>query len=340
MAKPYFRQIPNFEYVSRNNEEQNISDYVPVKNFFKRGKLREDIFGNLNFFEKYSIIGDERPDNVAFKFYNDDTLDWIVLLSNNILNIQSEWPMTQRTFDKVMLEKYGSYENLYSGIRYYETEEIRDSLGSVVLKSGIRVPPDWKTNGNFVEISNSSILFISSGDGTTPSKTVNVATINGIIDLQVGSEIIIDGVSEVEYNGRFVVTGITASSGNIAFNFTFELPAVPNVATPVLSTARTELISYVLPETTETRGNSYYYEYWDPGQGNPILVPSSEFVRPVTNYDYEIEIENNKRNIYVLKPRYLNIVFNDLDDIMPYKKGSTQFVNATLKRGDNIRLYT
>jgi hypothetical protein len=181
----------------------------------------------------------------------------------------------------------------------------------------------------------------SSGFGVLigPSKTVNVATINGIIDLQVGSEVIIDGVSEVEYNGRFVVTAITASSGNIAFNFTFELPSIPNIATPVLSTARTELISYVLPETTETRGNSYYYEYWDPGQANPILVPSSEFVRAITNYDYEIEIENNKRNIYVLKPRYLNVVFNDLDDVFPYKRGSSQFISPTLKRGDNIRLY-
>jgi hypothetical protein len=339
MAKPYFRQIPNFEYVSRNSGEQNISDYVPVKNLFKRAKLREDIFGDLNFFEKYSIIGDERPDNVAFKYYNDDTLDWVVLISNNILNIQSEWPMTQRTFDKVMLEKYDSYENLYSGIREYETEEIRDSLGSIVLKSGIKVPPDWKTNGNFVEISNSSILFISSGDGVTPSTTVNVATINGIIDLEVGSEVIIDGVSEVEYNGRFVVTSITASSGNIAFNFTFELASVPNIATPTLSTLRTELISYVLPETSETRGNSYYYEFWDSGLGNTVLVPSSDFVRPITNYEYESGIEENKRNIYILKPRYLNIFYNDLDDIMTYKKGSTQFVSTTLKRGDNIRLY-
>ncbi|MBM5783198.1 MAG: hypothetical protein FJ368_07265, partial [Pelagibacterales bacterium] len=110
MTKPYFRQVPNFEYVSRNAGEQNISDYVAVKNLFKRGKLREDIFGNLNFFTKYKIIGDERPDNVAFKLYGDSTLDWVVLLSNNILNIQSEWPMTQRTFDQVMLNKYGSYE--------------------------------------------------------------------------------------------------------------------------------------------------------------------------------------------------------------------------------------
>ena len=65
----YFRQVPNFDYISRDADSQSISDYVQVKNLFKRGRLREDIFGNLSIFTKYKIIGDERPDNVAFKTY-------------------------------------------------------------------------------------------------------------------------------------------------------------------------------------------------------------------------------------------------------------------------------
>jgi hypothetical protein len=238
MTKPYFRQVPNFDYVSRNPGDKYISEYIPVKNLFKRGKLREDIFGNLQFFEKYSIIGDERPDNVAYKFYNDETLDWVVLLSNNILNIQTEWPMTQRTFDKVMLEKYGSYDNLYNGVHHYETEEIKNSLGIIVLKGGIRISPTWNSNGNFIK-----------------------------------------------------------------------------------------------------EGSSYYYEYWDAGLEQYVQVPSTSFVRGVTNYGYELKIEDEKRNIYVLKPRYLNVIFNDMDDIMPYKKGSQQYVSETLKKGDNIRLF-
>lgn len=238
MARPYFRQVPDFEYISRDKDKQYISEYVPVKNLFKRGKLREDIFGNLTFFEKYSIKGDERPDNVAYKFYRDETLDWVILISNNILNIQSEWPMTQTTFDKVMLEKYGTYNNLYSGIHHHETTEIRTSLGAVILPSGIKIQPTWKTNGNFIE-----------------------------------------------------------------------------------------------------NNGSYYYEYWDDGLGYNVQVPAASFVREVTNFEYEMGEEEKKRNIYILKPTYLNIVFNDMDDIMPYKKGSTQYVSATLKKGDNIRLY-
>lgn len=336
MTKPYFRQVPNFEYVSRNPGNKYISEYIPVKNLFKRGKLREDIFGNLAIFEKYSIIGDERPDNVANKFYGDSTLDWIVLLSNNILNIQSEWPMTQRTFDKVMLEKYGSYDNLYSGIHHHETEEIKNSLGITVLKGGIHISPTWKTNGNFIETINSTITTIAATQdgGTTSSKTVSVFMQDNI-PANVGDQVSIEGISEIEYNGKHVITSI---SNNY---FTYELPEIPNVIIPIMSTSGQEQVIYTIVEDSDNSSptNPRYYEYWDAGLGYSVLSPSTSFVRGITNYEYEYGIEEGKRNIYVLKPNYLNVVFNDLDDFMPYKKGSQQYVTENLKKGDNIRLY-
>jgi hypothetical protein len=371
----YFRQVPDFEYVSRNPGDKYISEYITVKNLFKRGKLREDIFANLQFFEKYSIVGDERPDNVAYKFYNDETLDWVVLFSNNILNIQSEWPMTQKTFDKLMLEKYGSYDNLYNGVHHYETEEIKNSLGITVLKGGIHISPTWKTNGNFIETINSIITKI-----TATGKTVRVDMQNNIPGTFSSSQVTIDGVSEVQYNGKFNVKEIFDKA------FTYELPETPNNLSPTISTSKKEQVVFVksifriigtienasdqllqnqfpnavsgdavvdsetgnswtyngfnwIDEPTLKSLNAYYYEYWDPGLGYPVLVPSTSFVKPVTNYEYENQIEEEKRNIFVLKTKYLNVIFNDMDDIMPYKKGSQQYVSENLKRGDNIRLY-
>ena len=99
MAKPYFRNIPKFEYVNRTKDGQFISNYTEVMNFFKRGKLREDLFQDLTIFEKYNIKGDDRPDNVAKEIYGDATLDWVVLLSNNIVNVHNEWPMPQASFE-------------------------------------------------------------------------------------------------------------------------------------------------------------------------------------------------------------------------------------------------
>ena len=76
------------------------------------------------------------------------------------------------------------------------------------------------------------------------------------------------------------------------------------------------------------------FKYYDSGTEQEVLVDFQNFATPVTNYEYEEQINDEKRNIFLLKPEYLSIVFNDLDEIMRYKKGS-QYVSGT----DNIRLY-
>lgn len=219
----YFRQVPNFEYVSRTADTKNISEYRTVKNLFKRGKLRDDIFGDLTFFTKYQIIGDDRPDNVAFEVYGDETLDWLILLSNNILNVQTEWPLTQDSFQNFLISKYGSDEKIF-GIHHYETTQVIDSSGVIIVPAGLTVD------------------------------------------------------------------------------------------------------------------SNYSVEYYDSNLES--YITKTNIIIPVTNYDYESKIENAKRNIFVLKGDYLNLVLNDLDEIMPYKEGSTQYVSETLKRAENIRLYS
>ena len=71
----------------------------------------------------------------------------------------------------------------------------------------------------------------------------------------------------------------------------------------------------------------------------PGYTTKSNIAVPVSNYEYESKIEDAKRNIFLLKQRYVNIVKDDMDDIMPYKKGSTQYVSKTLSKGENIKLF-
>lgn len=223
MSRPYFRQIPDFDYVNVNPSETSTRNYVTVKNLFKRGQIRSEIFKNINYFEKYTIIGDKRPDNVAFDLYNDSALDWVVLLSNNIINIQDEWPLPQDTLDEVLLKKYGTYEILYDGIHHYESIEEKNEKGIVIFPGGIHIDQDFSIE--------------------------------------------------------------------------------------------------------------YYSE--ESGQ-----VLRRDMAVPITNYEHEIRLENKKRTIYSLKPKYLSVLFNDIDKIMPYKEGSEQYVSKTLKKGFNIKLYT
>jgi hypothetical protein len=78
-----------------------------------------------------------------------------------------------------------------------------------------------------------------------------------------------------------------------------------------------------------------YYDFFTDQQ-----ITTGNISVPVTNYEYEEKVENDKRNIFLLKPRFLNIVFDDMEELMQYKKGSSQFVSESLKTGDNIKLYS
>ena len=77
--------------------------------------------------------------------------------------------------------------------------------------------------------------------------------------------------------------------------------------------------------------------YYDDALGQHVRA--TDVALPITNFAHEEKLNDDKRNIFVLKASYLNIVFDDLENIMQYKEGSTQYVSETLARGDNIRLY-
>ena len=163
MAKKYFRYIPDFDYVSRLPKAQNISDYIRVKNLFKRTKISEQIFDDLTFFTKYQVVTDERPDNVAFKVYGDSNLDWMILLANNIINVQQEWPLEHQSYYDYLIGKYGSDAALQN-IHHYETKEIKNSVGKVIVLKGLEVPSDF------------SITFFDTGLGVQQTISTEIVT--------------------------------------------------------------------------------------------------------------------------------------------------------------------
>ena len=221
--KTYFKYVPNFDYVSRLPNSKLINDYVQTKNLFKRVKLSDNIFGDLTYFSKYVVNTNDRPDLVAYKVYKESNLDWLVMLSNNIINYESEWPMDYLSYNNYLLSKYGSYEAM-NDTHHYETSEVLDSDGNLIIEKGLIVPKDFTMT---------------------------------YFDAAVGSE-------------------------RIASNFTDE----------------------------------------------------------VTNQQYEDAIQEKKSSIYLLKSKYISLVVNEIEELMPYKEGSTQYIGSSLVKGDNIRLYS
>ena len=152
----YFKQLPRLDYPSLANDRQSAYDFQIVKNFFKRGVIRDDIFNEITNFEKYIVEGDERPDQVAYKIYGDSALDWVVLTSNNIIHVRDEWPMSQGDFLNYINGKYTSAE--LSNIHHYETLSLRDSKGNLIHPAGINVEENF------------SVTFLDNGAYRTESK--------------------------------------------------------------------------------------------------------------------------------------------------------------------------
>jgi hypothetical protein len=148
---PYFRELPNIQFNNRTKNEVSNDEVIIVKNLFKRAKIREDFAQVATAFEYYSITGDERPDQVAEKFYGDPELDWVVLLTNNILNVQDEWPLNLDSFYKYMIDKYGSEES-FDDVHHYETIAIYDSYNREVLPGGLFVDEAFYNAPEFVSI--------------------------------------------------------------------------------------------------------------------------------------------------------------------------------------------
>ena len=152
----YFRQLPDLDYPSLANDRNSVYDYQIVKNIFKRAVLRDDIFDDVTTFTKYSVEGDERPDQVADKFYNDSGLDWVILTTNNIVHVRDEWPMGNQDFLTYLNAKYTAEE--LSNIHHYETKIVRDTNGRLIQKKGLTVPE------------NHSISFLDNGTLRTESQ--------------------------------------------------------------------------------------------------------------------------------------------------------------------------
>ena len=137
----YFRRLPNLDYPSLLNSRESNTDYVQTKNLFRRVKIREDLFSNFMQFDRYKVQGDERPDTVSENVYGKSTLDWVILLSNNIIDIKNEWPLTQLQLNEFLNEKYTPQELV--SIHHYETLELRDNKNQLILPAGITVDENF-----------------------------------------------------------------------------------------------------------------------------------------------------------------------------------------------------
>lgn len=214
----YFSNIPNIEYDTKPIQYPfSESEYIVAKNFFRRYQVNPDVFSYAVYFKKYSVVEGEKIYEVAENAYGDAFLDWVIILTNNIVNTQFDWPLSEYDLRKYC-EK--NYDDPYGTIKFYRT-----------------------TNA-----------LIKREDGTSVIKP-------GLI------------VDEIFYNST--------------------------------------------------------YKYWDDDQ--VVAVAGNVISTPVTIFEYEQEQNEKKREIFLLKPAYLESFLDDFRKTNLYQK-SKDYISSTLKK--------
>lgn len=137
----YFRELPNVEYQSFLSDRKSSDQYLLVKNIFRRVKIRDDLYNVFTIFDKYQIPDGSRPDLVAEEIYGSAQYDWVVLVSAGITRVRDEWPLSDKQVYDYSEEIYGDDLN---SIHHYETKEVRDSKGKLILPEGKVVDSDFK----------------------------------------------------------------------------------------------------------------------------------------------------------------------------------------------------
>lgn len=130
----YFSNFPEIQYtlpsLNRVNTVTDVTRRFVIRDFYKK---------NLFSFFKYDITEGQRPDSVAYELYGDSTLDWLILLPNEILDPYFQWPLSQNQLNEMMRKKYGSVSAAMAQVHHYEqiiqprTETVNSDSEKIVI---------------------------------------------------------------------------------------------------------------------------------------------------------------------------------------------------------------
>lgn len=160
----YFSIVPNISYDEKPiSYPFSESDFVTAKNFFRRYRVKDEVFSNAVLFQKYAIEDGERPDTLAQRAYGDPFYDWVILLVNNMVNAQYDWPMVNYDVYKVLDSEY---DDPYGEIHHYE---IKEAIGP--YSAGLKVDETFYNGQHKINIDGS----VQTKNGNEIASAVTVA---------------------------------------------------------------------------------------------------------------------------------------------------------------------
>ena len=127
----FFTKFPRVSY---DIAGKRFTTYQSVTNIFFRLRIIREVLGNIAAYYEYLVKDDDTPEILADKVYGNPEAHWIILLANNIVDPQYDWPLKYNDFNNYITKKYGSISYAKTTYHHYEKVVTREesSSGTVV----------------------------------------------------------------------------------------------------------------------------------------------------------------------------------------------------------------
>lgn len=285
----YFKHFPLVAYGN------SISNTVSV-NIFSKVAFQKKLQEKYEVFHPYTIQEGDRPDTIAYLYYGDVGYDWLVYYSNNITDPYYDWYMDHTTFKKFIASKYGSLVSAQRNIKFYRSNyQDDDSLIEPSIYNSLTAdqkrfwsPVIGRDNRPFkYERKKEDIVY-----NTNQVKSLNISL--------VGNTTFSTGEYVFQQNG-----GVTVSAATL--NFSNSSVAVLSNIIGTISTSYNLKGADSTANATVTSVNTV---------STSIPADIQSYFTPITYYDYETEVNEEKKNIKLIDVAYVQAIEDEFKTLL------------------------
>jgi hypothetical protein len=146
----YFNYFPKTVYSLDDTNNVDV-----VTSIVSRFSFENSFRDNTSVYYEYDIQDSDTPEIIANKFYGDSEKHWVVLMLNQIIDPQFDWPLDQRTIISFINEKYSANASVgQSGITwaqgnihsYYKVETRTTNSTNTDLQTKLQIDANTYAN--------------------------------------------------------------------------------------------------------------------------------------------------------------------------------------------------
>ena len=133
----------------------NTNNVDAVTSIVSRFSFENSFRDNTSVYYEYNIQDSDTPEIIASKFYGDSEKHWVVLMLNQIIDPQFDWPLDQRTIISFITEKYSANASVgQSGVNwaqanihsYYKVETRTTNSTNTELQTKLQIDANTYAN--------------------------------------------------------------------------------------------------------------------------------------------------------------------------------------------------